>query len=74
MTHTTDNEMLWLMNGSRTGNGYLPGVRKTCSVNRHGALQTAGSLLAEDLTGDEVSSPGNSRYRSIRGILWKGDT
>ena len=74
MTHTTDNEMLWLMNGSRNGNGHLPGVQERGSQNRHGALQTAASLLTEDLTGEEASGPGNSRCRSIRGILKNGDT
>jgi hypothetical protein len=74
MTHTTDNEMLWQMNGSRNGKGYLPGVQERGSQDPHGALQTAASLLAEDLTGEEASGPGNSRYPSIRGIIRKGDT
>lgn len=74
MRHNADNEKKWQMNGSRNGNGYLPGVQERGSQERHGALQTAASLLTEDLTGEEASGPGNSRYRSIRGILKKGDT
>lgn len=74
MTHTTDNEILWEMNGSRAGNGYLPGVQEIGSQDRHGAQQTAASRLAEYLTCEQPSGAGNSRYRFIRGILGKGDT
>lgn len=74
MTHTIDNEMLWQMNGSRNGKGYLPGVQERGSQDPHGALQTAASLPAEDLTGEDASGPGNSRYPSMWGILGKGDT
>jgi hypothetical protein len=73
MRHNADNEMIWPMNGCRNGNGYLPGVQEIGSPDRHGQ-QTAGPRLAEDLTGEQPSGSGYSRYRTIRGILGKGDT
>jgi hypothetical protein len=74
MRHNADNEKKWQMNGSRNGKGYLSGVQERGSLDPHGALQTAASLPAEDLTSEEASGPGNSRYPSIRGIPGRGDT